>query len=497
MLIELLNQHYKQVLSAIEPTSRKDIMHNTCSLAIANCKSLAGAIKHNRNRKDLDYVNPDGEIFTYENQIIKNLSLAEVHRHERQQIAALKQIIKDKTGRASQVKKFYLDGLIILGRDVFNSLDSNQKIQLQKKVVEFIDHEFQKNLNTNIQHVSFHYDEGNKNEHGEWVINPHVHFTVENVNRDTGKSINRTITRVQLKNLQSSLADTLNEFGFIRGRDYSANNEQAPKQVYWKDYKRQKEQITKDKLIEIIESKKEFETKTSDKIVAQTLEIQHLQQTIIQQNIAINNQNLAQKKQIDNLQKEITQLKQDKINLENTYKQERKELINSGIASQKDHMKLKSIHKSELEEKDRNLVELTKSFKKALESITHLTDEVSHLKKSNNRLETQKTALQSQLLDLQALKKLEIEKEEQKLREKSNVLNSNDSVLAYYSKINPELVEKVRKNGYIEVPGVNGGISQLTDNNPEHLAELLGKSTGYCILKKQTYQNNQNNGFSR
>lgn len=277
-------------------------MSNKCSLAIAPCKSLAGAISHNRQRDKLDYVIPNGEILTHESQAIKNLDLANVHKYEREQIANLEQIIKDKTGRKSQVKDFYLDGLISLGRGTFENLTPEQKPQLHKKIVQFIHQEFKQKLNANIQHVSFHYDEGHKNDKGEWVKNPHVHFTVENVNRDTGKSINRTITKAQLKNLQTSLANHLNEFGFERGRDYSANKEQVPKQVYWKDFKRQQEALSKDKNREQMNSLKS--------------ENQQLQQE---------NNDLE------------TQLEE----LNKSYNSARQELKNSGQATQQDYKQLK------------------------------------------------------------------------------------------------------------------------------------------------------------
>lgn len=235
-------------------------MSNKCSIAIAGCKSLSGAIAHNRQRDKLDYVIPNGKIKTLESSSIKDLSLAEVHQFERNKIEELKTIIKDKTGQKSQVKNYYLDGLISLGRDGFEKLTEEQTINLEKKITTFIVTEFQQKLNAKIQHISFHYDEGHKNEEGKWIRNPHVHFTVENVNRNTGKSIQRTFTKAQLKNLQTSLADSLGEFGFERGKDYSANKEQAPKQVYWKDYKRQQEQKTKEltqsKIAELVETKK-------------------------------------------------------------------------------------------------------------------------------------------------------------------------------------------------------------------------------------------------
>lgn len=55
---------------------------------------------------------------------------------------------------------------------------------------------------------------------------------------------------------------------------------------------------------------------------------------------------------------------------------------------------------------------------------------------------------------------------------------SNEDVLKQYEVKHPELINQIRKDRYIEVSGVNGGIMQLSENQPERLAELLAKTTG-------------------
>lgn len=56
---------------------------------------------------------------------------------------------------------------------------------------------------------------------------------------------------------------------------------------------------------------------------------------------------------------------------------------------------------------------------------------------------------------------------------------SCEQVIDFFQKLSPDITKKVLLDGYIEVSGVNGGIAQLSDNQPEHLAALLGTVTSY------------------
>ena len=66
-------------------------------------------------------------------------------------------------------------------------------------------------------------------------------------------------------------------------------------------------------------------------------------------------------------------------------------------------------------------------------------------------------------------------------------LATNENILAYYSKISPELVEQVRRDGSIDVPGVGGGQWNLKDEDPEYLAQLFAKATGVKIPQTSVY----------
>lgn len=60
-------------------------MSNKVCLILKGCKSLAGAINHNREHKKLDYVRKDGQLETAENPKIENLKMDDVHKFEREQ----------------------------------------------------------------------------------------------------------------------------------------------------------------------------------------------------------------------------------------------------------------------------------------------------------------------------------------------------------------------------------------------------------------------------
>lgn len=392
---------------------------------------------HNRQHKKLDYVKEDGDIFTYETST-KNLPDKDVFVYEQAQINELKTLIKDKTGRTSQVKNYYVDGLIILGRDQFLQLDNKQQQKLIDKTFEFVRTQIRDRFQTSVKVCSFHFDEGHKNEQGKWDLNPHIQFTFENVNRNTGKTIQRTFTKSILKELQTKVSEYYQEFGFIRGKDYKAHNEQAPKQVYWKDYKRQREHETKQDLLIQIEKVKPLEIENNE-------------------------------------------LKAQLSQLQDSYQQLRDELKKSGEATQADYQRLKQ-EKASLENQ----------LKLSIRANEDLLGRVTYAESINNRLNSEKTALQNELLAIKSLKRLEIEKQEQKAKEKTELLKSNDAVLAYYAKINPALVEIVKRNRYLEVPGVNGGIAQLSDNDPHRLAELLGKVTGHKISEHKNEETLEN-----
>ena len=70
-------------------------------------------------------------------------------------------------------------------------------------------------------------------------------------------------------------------------------------------------------------------------------------------------------------------------------------------------------------------------------------------------------------------------------------LNTNDKVLDFYEKIDPELISEVRKDGKLVVNGINGGTCYLQDNIPNYLNTLLSEVTGHHLPIINTNEANQ------
>jgi hypothetical protein len=213
--------------------------------------NLSGSINHNREHKDLDYTKKDGPLFTWENESVRRLEMPDVHKYERETIQELDKIVKEKTGRKSQIKNHFVDGLLSLGREQYNSLDDRQKRELAKDCCRFVQ-DFTKKHGVRLMHFSVHFDEGYTDEKGQWQDNAHCQFNFENVNRQTGKAVLSRLTKKDLQQLQTDFATKIKKYGFERGRDYHAEGLKAPKQEDWKQRKRRLEQQDLDKAKEII-----------------------------------------------------------------------------------------------------------------------------------------------------------------------------------------------------------------------------------------------------
>ena len=297
-------------------------MSNKTCVILKKAKSLASSVQHNREHKKLDYVKQDGLIMTSENQIIVDLNQDELHKFEREQISELQELIKEKTGRKSQVQNFYVDGLLSLGREVFDTLNEDEKIDLANTCAHFVT-DFADKHNVNLMHVSAHFDEGHTDENGKWQDNAHIQFCFENINRDTGKAVLSRLTKKDLQNLQTEFAKCVSGYGFERGINYASIGEKAPKQIYWKDYKRQKLQEEQKKSLELTQTKN---------IVINSLKTANAtlkEQIISEMRVAFDDPNL---KTLDDIKESYIHFKEiaieynkknqdDKLNRENYYKE--------------------------------------------------------------------------------------------------------------------------------------------------------------------------------
>jgi hypothetical protein len=341
------------------------------------------------------------------------------------------------------------------GNEIIKNVTDTTEIE---KLLKSYCGKFEEKTGAKVVFSSLHMDEGHKvkdengNETGELKFNYHAHILIENYNFNTHTTARRA---TNYKAIQTELAEhfQINGIKWERGKDYKKENETCPENIGHQQFRKQKiedekNQIWQKQKQQLIDEFKEFLADEKITDLTQLKKIYSEQKSQIIQYGKDNPEDKVTKKEWDEINANYQRLKQEKEHLENQLK--------SSIRTNKD-----------------------------------LLDKLTHADTINNRLNSEKTALQNELLAIQSLKRLEIEKQEQKAREKTELLKSNDTVLAYYAKINPELVEKVKRNRYLEVPGVNGGIVQLSDNDPHRLAELLGKVTGHKIsaLNEESLEN--------
>jgi cellobiose-specific phosphotransferase system component IIA len=294
-------------------------------VAIRKCSgSLTVAIQHNRDHLipgKLSQVVANRETFFTNNEseeVAKLKSQKELFDYEKERTETLKAVIKEKTGRTSQIKDYYIEGLLVLGREQLNQIKKDEKsyAKLQDKCKEFI-YDFAKKHHTTIHAISLHLDEGHYDIYGKWNSNPHIQFVFDNVNHETGKAINSRLTRQDLRDLQTDLAEYIKDYGFVRGRDYKAEKQIPPKQKRVEKYKTEalnKSIANGSKTIEdratLIDEFKKFLADEEITDLAQLKEIYKKQKDKIIQYGKDNPEDKVTKGEWDDINKELTEAKE-------------------------------------------------------------------------------------------------------------------------------------------------------------------------------------------
>lgn len=160
---------------------------NKSSVHFENVKSTSQS--HNLRLREFDYVRKD--------LTPMNKSYGDMKPHP-EVINDLKDIVKNKTGRTAQAKaKFLLEGVFL-----FTEKHSNTDLL---NVVK----EFSKKFKVRVKELHIHRDEGHYEKlSNEWKPNLHAHIVIENINRNTGKSVKWN--KEDLSNIQDFFAEALN-----------------------------------------------------------------------------------------------------------------------------------------------------------------------------------------------------------------------------------------------------------------------------------------------
>lgn len=160
---------------------------NKSSVHFENVKPTSQS--HNLRLREFDYVRKD--------LTPMNKSYGDMKPHP-EVINDLKEIVKNKTGRTAQAKaKFLLEGVFL-----FTEKHSNTDLLNVAK-------EFSKKFKVRVKELHIHRDEGHYEKlSNEWKANLHAHIVLENINRNTGKSVKWN--KEDLSNIQDFFAEALN-----------------------------------------------------------------------------------------------------------------------------------------------------------------------------------------------------------------------------------------------------------------------------------------------
>ena len=157
------------------------------SIHFENVKSTSQS--HNLRQREFDYVRKE---LTPLNKSYGNM------KPHPEVIEELKKIIKEKTGRSAQAKaKFLIEGVFLFTKN-----------HTDKELCQVADN-FGRKFKVILKELHIHRDEGHCDKKtNEWKPNYHAHLVVENINRETGKSVKWD--KEDLSRIQDYFAEALN-----------------------------------------------------------------------------------------------------------------------------------------------------------------------------------------------------------------------------------------------------------------------------------------------
>jgi hypothetical protein len=196
------------------------------SIHFKNIKNTSQS--HNLRLRDFDYVRKDLTPL--------NKSYGDLIPHKKI-INELKLLIKEKTKRAAQVKaKILIEGVFLIKKEHSN----NEIREVAKK--------FEKKFKVVVRGLHIHRDEGHYDKETKiWKPNYHAHLVVENIDRNTGKSVKWK--REDLSEIQDFFAEALK---MERGKKSNKKHLDSLDYKIKKEYENLKLVLTKSKNTELL-----------------------------------------------------------------------------------------------------------------------------------------------------------------------------------------------------------------------------------------------------
>jgi hypothetical protein len=217
----------------------------TVSVRIApnTLKNSISQLAHDLREKEVDYLRDtsDNNLVYFENKKINmnDETYRELKQNLQQSAKEQKAIHEKITGRKSQIKNYFIDGIITFSEEMKQDYQTDKKkfIANTKKSLEH----FSKKYNSKLLVHTIHLDEKT----------PHIHFKFENVNRGTGMSIQRYIKKQNLSDLQTEISKNWSNMDYNRGQENSKAKHYSVKEAHEKERTQEL-----DKLIEAVKEQK-------------------------------------------------------------------------------------------------------------------------------------------------------------------------------------------------------------------------------------------------
>ena len=115
-------------------------------------------------------------------------------------------VYKEKVGQKADLEgNWAITGILTFSEHSVDGVDNDKLLDLGKKTVQKIAAE----LNVKPLYISLHLDEKT----------PHLHYQLENLNRETGRTVARTIKKPTLSKLQDIAGEVFSEIGLKRGQN--------------------------------------------------------------------------------------------------------------------------------------------------------------------------------------------------------------------------------------------------------------------------------------
>lgn len=368
-------------------------MGNTVSIRIAgnSTSKCINQLAHDLRIKKVDYLKNDGQknllvapnenvIFSQNesDQVLFEKLKQEIIISAKEQKEIHEKVVKQK----SQIKNYFINGIITFSEDMKKDFYENQKKfqELAKKTLADIS----KKYGIKLLHFTIHLDEKT----------PHIHFTFENVNRSTGRSVQRYITKSDLRNLQTETAAHWQEMGYKRGKENSKSKHYSVAIGHQKEeledlkteIQRRKKEV---KAQELESSEKKADLDKLDILLKQTREsIKEVKNcTVIDEQIAIDIDNLIKNS------KKVFVLNEEK--LRTNLKEKFKEYSKNDFKSLQEKKALKRVNV--LENENNSLVD---KYNALVEDYNQIQNENEDLHEDNILLQDKNIILENENQEL-------------------------------------------------------------------------------------------------